>query len=90
MGISAMLISEDTGLSGAPSRVCMYPVCALEEIMEADSRWRGLEEAPLADSHLRSVCARPDGVFCVCNVLRVGGRGPGLGVPVSGSQIFVT
>lgn len=96
MGISAMPISEGLGLSCAPSRVCMYHVCALEEIMGTDiSQSRALEEALLADNHLRSVRAHVP-MWCVFVFVMCSGSEAGvlawvrLWVPVSGSQIFVS
>lgn len=54
---------KGTGLSCAPFHMCVYHVCALEEIMETSISWmRALEEAFLADNHLQSVCTRLDGV----------------------------
>lgn len=60
---SARFIFKGMGLSCASSCLCVYHVCALEEIIEADTcRMRASEEAPLADDHLPSVYTHLDAV----------------------------
>lgn len=94
LGTSAMLISEGMGLSYTPARVCMYHVCALEEIMGTDISGGGLWRKLLlltttSDlcAHVRMVCF----VFVMCSGSEAGVLAWAcLWVPVSGSRISVS